>query len=136
MDWVLSHFVFERPRLENIIHDHQGLGAHTEIVQFQSGNIRTFRWTHPGACLLGFINNQCSNCKRLKTRVPKKNDNPLEIDLQCMVCKVVTSYRKPPGWEWVHGPVSKGDEHGAWLVHTESEKKNVAPQADSMDMTQ
>ena len=88
MDLALSHFIFDRPKIENILHDHQNIGAHTDIVQFQAGIVTTFRWTHPGARPLGFgVYNQCLNCKRLKTQTAKPNDDHSKILLKCRECK-------------------------------------------------
>ncbi|KAF8801925.1 hypothetical protein BYT27DRAFT_7114022, partial [Phlegmacium glaucopus] len=99
------------PKLENILRDHQNIGAHTDIVQFQHGNTTTFRWTHPGAHPLGFgINNQCPSCKQLKTRVPKPSSNNSKVLLRCSVCMHQTLYDLPPRWVCVHPPAPKGDE--------------------------
>jgi hypothetical protein len=120
MDWALSHFVFDRPKVEYLLREHQALGAHTDIVQFKSGDTKKFRWTHPGARPLGYgINPQCQSCKQLKTKVPKPNTDHSQIVIRCSHCKSETFFALPPNWNWVNGPPSKGDERGAWLVQTE-----------------
>jgi hypothetical protein len=121
MGLALSHFIFDRPKLENLLRDHQNLGAHTDIIQFKRGNVTTFRWTHPGTCPLGFgINNQCPTCKRLKTRVPKPSSDHSLVLLKCAECKNETTYNLPPPWRWVHSPPTKGDERGAWIALPET----------------
>ena len=118
MDWGLSHFVFDRPKIKYLLREHQALGAHTDILQFQSGKIRTFRWTHPGSRPLGHgINPQCNDCKRLKMRVPKPNADHSQITFHCSACKSKTIFDHPSGWKWVNGPPLKGDEQGAWLFN-------------------
>jgi hypothetical protein len=120
---TLSHFIFDRPKLENILRDHQSLGAHTDVVQFKRGNVTTFRWTHPGARPMGFkINSQCPNCNRLKTREPKPSLNHSTAILQCLGCdfKQVYTLEALPKWLWVHGPPVKGDGRGAWVAFPET----------------
>jgi hypothetical protein len=127
MDWALSPFVFDRPKVEHLLCEHQALGAHTDIVQFKSGDTKRFRWTHPGSRPLGYgINSQCQSCKRLKTNVPKPKADHSQIMIQCSQCKLETLFTLPPNWNWVNTPPLKGDERGAWLVQTEF---------DLMDMT-
>ena len=128
MDWALSHFVFDRLKIEHLLHEHQALGAHTDIVQFESGDMKRFRWTHPGAWPLGYgINPQCGSCKRLKTKAPKPGADST-IVIRCSHCKSETLFTFPPKWKWVKGPPPKDDERGAWLVQT-------ARDLDSMDTT-
>jgi hypothetical protein len=124
MDWGLNHFVFDRPNIQQFLLEHQAIGAHTDVVQFRPGNIKTFKWTHVGARPLGFgINPQCG-CKRLKTKTPKPTEdhsgiNYSEVIIRCSVCKAQDVLTIPAGWKWVHSSPSKGDERGAWLVHEE-----------------
>lgn len=121
MDLTLSHFVFERPKLDGFIRDHASLGAHTDIIEFQPGKTTIFRWTHPGARPLGCpVNKQCPNCDRLKTRTPKSNADGSSIAFRCTVCLHEDTYTLPSGWNWIHGPPVKGDQgQGAWLYYTE-----------------
>ena len=122
MDLAVNHFIFERGKLDGFLRDHQSLGAHTDIVQFQSGITTTFRWSHPGARPFGNdINKQCPGCKRLKTRSPNIDASGLRIRLLCSVCKYSGDpYVFPAGWGWVHSAPVKGDAgQGAWLVRIE-----------------
>ena len=120
MDLALNHFVFDRPGLQGFLRDHQALGAHTDIIQFQPGQTMTYRWTHPGARPLGFnIHKQCPNCQRLKTRVPTINRDG-SITLQCSGCTKEVTYNLPHGWEWLLNVPKKGDQgQGAWLIYKE-----------------
>jgi len=120
MDWALNHFILDRPKLEGFLCDHQGLGAHTNIIQFQLNITMSFKWTHPGACPFGVdINKQCPNCQRLKTRTPRINVDS-SICLRCSGCKKEVMYNLPNDWKWVHNAPVKGDQgQGAWLFHTE-----------------
>jgi hypothetical protein len=128
MDWAVSHFVFERQDLNNFLREHQSLGAHTDIIQFQSDIITkanittTFRWTHPGARPFGNdINKQCPGCNRLKTRSPNLDASGSRIRLQCSKCPYYDDYDFPAGWKWVHSAPVKGDGgQGAWLVRIDS----------------
>ncbi|KIM40990.1 hypothetical protein M413DRAFT_28089 [Hebeloma cylindrosporum] len=121
MDWAVSHFVFERLNISSFLSDHQSLGAHTDIVQFQPGNTTTFRWTHPSIRPFGIgISKQCpgDDCKRLKTRLPKK-------------CKDEAMYTLPEDWDWVDK--YKDDQGGAWLFLTKPHVK-VTENANKMDV--
>jgi len=120
MDWALNHFIFDRPGLHGFLRDHQALGAHNDIIQFQSNETTTFKWTHPGACPMGFdINKQCPNCQQLKTRVPKINADG-SIGLRCSQCKKGVAYNVPQAWKWLHNAPNRGDQgQGAWLINTE-----------------
>jgi hypothetical protein len=122
MDWALNHFVFDRQKLEGFLREHQSLGAHTDIIQFQSGTTTTFRWTHPGARPFGNnINKQCPGCGRLKTRSPNLDPTGSKIRLVCSVCRYYgDTYVFPAGWVWAHSAPVKGDGgQGAWLVQIE-----------------
>lgn len=124
MDWALYHFIYERLSLSSFLNDHQTLGAHTDIIQFEQKKTTTFRWAHPGTRPFGVgITKQCPNpdCNRLKTLSPKASEDGMTIHLRCSVCKYEATYMFPAGWAWVDGPTVKGDHgQGAWLRHTES----------------
>ncbi len=71
---------------------------------------------------MGFgTNPQCVVCHRLKTKTAKPNEDHSEIVHRCSACKSEMVFKFPSGWKWVHGPPSKGDERGAWLVFEEFE---------------
>jgi len=125
MDWALSHFIHERRSLSTFLMDHQTLGAHTDIIQFQNKMTTTFRWTHPGIRPFGesVVTRQCPNgeCNRLKMVSPTVSRNGMNIRLQCEVCHEEATYTFPTDWAWVDGAPVKGDHgQGAWLVHKES----------------
>lgn len=122
MSWVLTHFVFDRREIKYILPEQQALGAHTDIIQFQKGNITVFRWTHAGARPMGVvISKQCPNCKKLKTRSPvklPKKQSLRKVLLRCSSCQKTTPYELPSEWKWVDKPALKGDNRGAWIYHT------------------
>lgn len=122
MDWALAHFVYDRPHIKYLLIEHQSLGAHTDIIQFQHGGSKVYRWTHVGAQPLGFhINPQCGQCYRLKTKTPKPTQeksgiNHSAIVIRCTACKSQNMYAFPAGWDWVDNRPVKGEERGAWIV--------------------
>jgi hypothetical protein len=123
MDLALNQFIFNRINFVNIIREHQALGAHTDIIVFQSTMIKTYRWTHPGARPMGNRNsNQCSSCHRLKTLSPKRNnDDQFSIALKCSECNWEKKFKVAEGFRWCQGESpSKGGDRGAWLVFAES----------------
>lgn len=117
MELGLQHFIYNRPSLAPILRDQQELGAHTDVIDFQPGQITTFRWTHPGARPMGsrFVN-QCSSCQRLKTLKPTDGKDRRQITLKCSFCNNATQFTLPPEWDWVNGIPVKGEERGAWIV--------------------
>jgi len=123
MDWAVSHFIFERLNITSFLSDHQTLGAHTDIIQYQPGMTTTFRWTHPGSRPFGFgVSKQCpqEDCKRLKTRSRKGSSTADCISLQCSQCKHKVSFHLDPTWTWCDGK----DGEVAWLFKTEKDKKS------------
>lgn len=137
MDWAVSHFVYERLNIVTFLTDHQTLGAHTDIIQYQPEVTTTFRWTHPGSRPFGFtVSKQCpgKDCNRLKTRSRKANPAADVITLQCSQCKHETSFKLDPKWKWTDG---KRDE-GGWLFLKEKyeskESKRKASDASHMDV--
>lgn len=122
MDLGLQHFIYGRSNIAHIVRDQQELGAHTDVIEFQSRKTSTFRWTHPGARPMGFgISNQCPSCDRLKTVKPIPNKNKYQASMACNVCDYSKDYDCPSGWDWTYGPPIKGDVQGAWLVHVTTE---------------
>lgn len=122
MEFGLQHFIYNRSSLASILRDQQELGAHTDVIEFQPGQISTFRWTHPGARPMGsrFIN-QCSSCQRLKTRKPIDSKDKRQITLKCTFCSDATKFTLPAEWDWVNGIPVKEDERGAWIVRKEAQ---------------
>lgn len=121
MDIVIQHFIYNRNNIDSILRGHHELGAHTDVLDFRSDKLLTFRWTHHGARPLGFeFVNQCAACLRLKTLKPTAFDKDTRVVLECSVCKKKTTYTFPRGWSWTHGPPIKGDARGAWIVCVES----------------
>jgi hypothetical protein len=140
MDLALNQFVFDRINFVNIIREHQALGAHTDIIVFQSTEVKTYRWTHPGARPMGNRNsNQCSKCHRLKTLSPKRNnDDRFSIVLKCSACNWEKMFEVPNGFKWCQGESpSKGADRGAWMVMAEpntADSDSRATEHDNMDI--
>ena len=110
MDPALQHFIYNQGNLAPVICDQQELGAHTDMIEFQSEKISTFRWTHPGACPMGYgISNQCPFCNRLKTLKPTIIHNTSQTSLACKFCDYSKIYDQPLGWDWIYGPSTKND---------------------------
>jgi hypothetical protein len=125
MDISLQHFIYNRTKLDSILLECQELGAHTNIIEFKSGEIQTFMWTHPGARPMGVgISPQCKGCGRLKTAKPTVNPDGSSVVLKCSVCHLIQTYNIPDGWNRVHG--SKDDGRGTWLVHIDKETNGDA----------
>lgn len=126
MDLELQHFIYDRTNLVFILRGQQELGAHTDIIEFQSGKISTFRWTHHGSRPMGFgFVDQCSNCHHLGTLKPIVIQDDAEVALKCSNCKEKTVYKLTSGWKWVNKPPLKGDERGAWIVRVDLYKDEV-----------
>ena len=83
MDLALNQFIFNCINFVHLIREHQALGAHTDIIVFQATTVKTYRWSHPGACPMGNrSSNQCTKCHRLKTLSPKReNEDQFKIVL-------------------------------------------------------
>jgi len=139
MDLALNQFVFDRINFVNIIREHQALGAHTDVVVFEPTKVKTYKWTHPGACPMGNkTSNQCSKCHRLKTLSPKRdNEDRFSIVLKCSECHWEKSFKVPEGFKWCQGESpSKGGDRGAWMVFTEtnSEVSSKSDEDVKMDL--
>lgn len=120
MDWTLMHFVYDRPHIKYFLMEHQSLGAHADIIQFEAGNTKTYRWTHVGVRPLGIgINQQCGQCNRLRTKKPKESQDHSEIVSTCTECKSQVTYTMLDGWKWVDRCPAKADDRGAWIVKEE-----------------
>jgi len=121
MDLALNHFIFDCINFALILRDQQVLGAHTDVIVFQPGVIKTFRWAHPGARPMGnSISNQCPGCHRLKTLTPIHIGDPSSNVLTCSGCKWNETYKIPNGFVWCHGASAcKGEDRGAWLVEND-----------------
>jgi len=122
MDLALNQFVLDRINFVHIVREHQALGAHTDIIVFRPEAIKTYRWTHPGACPMGnSTSNQCSHCHWLKTLSPKKdNQDRFSLVLKCSACDWERIFKVPDGFQWCQGESpTKGGDRGAWMVFTE-----------------
>lgn len=132
MELAQNQFIFNRFSLFLVLRGQQVLGAHTDIILFQPDAIKTFRWTHPGACPAGndtSSSSQCPECHCLRTTSPKLTKDPNSVILECSKkgshCPWKKTFTVPVGFSWCHGEaMNKEGERGAWLLKTEEIKKN------------
>ena len=105
MDLALNQFVLDRINFVHAICEQQALGAHTDVIVFQPGSVKTYRWAHPGARPMGnSTSNQCPKCHRLKTLSPKKsNESKSSSTLKYSACGWEQAYNIPNGFEWCQG---------------------------------
>jgi hypothetical protein len=128
MDLSIQHFIFNRPTLKAVLQDHQGLGAHTDILEITPSNTTTFVWVHQSCRPFGQVyQRQCPVCSRLSTIGPKF-DIPNSVYFKCSFakCDGISIFKLPEGAEWVYnGPPIKGDSRGTWLHITKTTTSNV-----------
>ena len=130
-DYALHRFIYLKENVFSYIYQHQTLGAHTDIVLFNSGLMtgeKKFRvepteatvlqllWSHDGRRPLG--NNspaQCPSCLALKPWTPKRENS--RIIHKCKNCGKTQTYNAIPDAMEIRppGPKRGGDERGGWL---------------------
>ena len=72
MDLSIQHFIFNCPTLKAVLQDHQGLGAHTDIVEIMATTTTTYIWVHQSSHPFGQVYQcQCPLCSCLSTISPK-----------------------------------------------------------------
>jgi len=129
MDLSIQHFIFNRSTLKAVLQDHQGLGAHTDIVEITATATTTYIWVHQSSRPFGHVyQHQCPLCARLSTIGPKF-DIPGCIYFKCSLteCEGRSIFRLPEGAHWLYnGPPVRGDSSGTWLriAKTTSKKDN------------
>jgi hypothetical protein len=128
MDLSIQHFIFNRPTLKAVLQDHQGLGAHTNVVEITATTTTTYIWVHQGSRPFGHVyQRQCPLCSRLSTIGPKF-DNKGGIYFKCSFteCKGRSVFQLPEGTLWLYnGPPVKGDSRGTWLCSTKATSEKV-----------
>ena len=88
MDVGLQHSIYNHTNLSHIFTGQQELGAHTNIFEFQSTKVSTFRWMHLGTRLMGVsISKQCSACSCLRTLKSIVSSDNSQVMLKCTICK-------------------------------------------------
>lgn len=121
MDLSIQHFVFNRPTLKAVLQDHQGLGAHTDIVEITATTTTTYIWVHQSCRPFGHVyQRQCPLCFRLSTIGPKF-DIQGSVIFKCSFpeCKGRSIFQLPEDTNWLYnGPPVKGDSRGTWLRRT------------------
>jgi hypothetical protein len=128
MDLSIQHFIFNRPTLKAVLQDHQGLGAHTDIVEITATTTTTYIWVHQSSRPFGHVyQRQCPLCSRLSTIGPKF-DNQGRVYFKCSFnkCEGRSVFQLPEGTHWLYnGPPVKGDSRGTWLCSTKSTSEKV-----------
>jgi hypothetical protein len=120
MEVALKCFIYNRWSLAPILRDRQELGAHTGVLEFAVGKVRTFLWSHPIKRPLGQpAPSQCPGCDRLKPWTAKPNSNHSIIILDCSHCHHILTYQLPADATWSFKHADQKDERGAWLCQTE-----------------
>lgn len=119
MDLSIQHFIFNRPTLKAVLQDHQGLGAHTDIVEITATTTTTYIWVHQSSRPFGYVyQHQCPVCSRLSTIGPKfEGEDRVYFKCSFSGCKGRSTFQLPTGTHWLYnGPPVKGDNRGTWLV--------------------
>lgn len=119
MDLSIQHFIYNRPTIKAVLQDHQGLGAHTDIVEFTDTTTATYIWVHQSARPFGQVyQRQCPSCSRLSTIGPKfEGKDCLYFKCSFSACDGRSTFKLPEGTHWLYnGPPVKGDNRGTWLV--------------------
>lgn len=129
MDLSIQHFIYNRPTLKAVLQDHQGLGAHTDIMEITATTTTTYIWVHQSSRPFGHVyQHQCPKCSRLSTIGPKFDGKDC-VYFKCSFsgCDGKSTFRLPEGTRWLYnGPPVKGDNRGAWLVRsTKTNSKNI-----------
>jgi len=136
MDLSIQHFIFNCPTLRAVLQDHQGLGAHTDIVEITASTTTTFIWVHQGCRPFGHIyQHQCPVCSRLSTIGPKfDNSNCVYFKCSFAECPGISIFQLPADAQWLYkGPPIKGDSRGTWLHIRKTTSSNVEKKAAVKD---
>ena len=128
MDLSIQHFIFNRPTLKAVLRDHQGLGAHMDIIEITPNATTTYVWVHQSARPFGHVyQHQCPLCSRLSTRGPKfTTEGAVYFKCSFPECRGRSVFQLPDGARWLYkGPPVKGDSSGTWLHIKNTTSKQV-----------
>jgi hypothetical protein len=134
LDFALYRFIHLKEHISSFIHDHQTLGAHTNLIIFDSGlkmqlgveagspSVTRIFWSHDGRRPFGWTcPMQCSHCLALKPWTPthSRDKGPQTITHKCKNCKKEVVYRPLSGATTFATGGNKGlDERGTWWMQT------------------
>lgn len=117
MNFTHNVFILAKTRVESVIHEQQVLGAHTNIIVFESQRATQFTWTHEGVRPFGHkVPLQCSSCKCLKPWKAELSRDGGQIKHKCRGrnCKIIRTYNIPPEVKWIRSKENH-NERGAWM---------------------
>jgi hypothetical protein len=131
-DYALHRFIYLKESVFSYIYQHQTLGAHTDIILFNSGlmagekkskvepteaTVLQLLWSHDGRRPLGHNSPaQCPSCLALKPWNPKRENS--QIIHRCKNCGKMETYSEIADTTEIRPPGPKrggGDERGGWL---------------------
>lgn len=110
----------------NVVHDHQAIGAHTDVYLFYpSGSACRLLWSHPGRRPFGKPTPlQCPNpkCHSLKSwskpvRV-KEGREVVQFNLSCRHCGKTIEFHKEPSMTMLRETRVSKSERGNWYSQT------------------
>jgi len=132
---MLQCYVYNKSKVESILHQHQSLGAHSDIFLFrecpegETYMCERLIWTHEGAKPVGnAVPLQCEACGSIRPWSVKgkpNRNNGLEKNLVTHRCKWPKcssrngsgiTYTLPVSVSWIKEPVAKGDDRGGWVL--------------------
>lgn len=106
----------------NVVHDHQAIGAHTDVyIFYPNESACRLLWSHPGRCPFGKLSPlQCPKCLCLKSwgkpeRV-KKGNEVVQFNLCCRHCKERLEFHKEPGMMMIRETRVSKSERGNWYL--------------------
>ncbi|KIM36001.1 hypothetical protein M413DRAFT_32043 [Hebeloma cylindrosporum] len=134
-DLMLKCYVYNKSKVEAILHQHQSLGAHSDIFLYHERPTNEIYlcerliWTHEGVKPVGYpVPLQCEACGSIRPWVVKaKPKEKIQSGKNFVVhmCRWPQcssressgiSYVLPKEIQWVKEPVSKGDDRGGWVL--------------------
>ena len=125
-----NRFLYKRQNVDRSIRDDEQLGAHTDLLCFESmrktegrqaGAVMTrYVWSHPGLKPFGnLLPTQCLDCWGLQTwDVVKKTKDIILLRCKAKACAYTLDFRRPSALQFVSGKFVDDGRHGQWLKET------------------